>query len=557
MLSTSLEDLPAELITAILYALASPTALRSLIQASVRCYKIFLLSKSDILATTLRDFLRPETKSLMLMAHEAYHLPAFDSSAWGFRRRSDRGGLDAFMDKFSRYHHFDEQVLHLPTPHFVVSQLRTVCTMEYFVEDYCNWVSEYLDLTKVHSPAIDVATELLSPLQIHQSLSSVERLRLQRAFLRFEIFCTSMHAAGGRERVQSARHCSQWNNDRFLNILQPWEREELVCLLDYLSARVGGVFDKLELDYVEGMTERFLSGEVDLDGPAVYHSSNISNETNANQLSASVSGVQVPALLELEANSGQPEARIDHSANFFTTKAKRNFHTHYVAHIITLGLPFLRRLFRSPMKVQRDLVFSNLKLGVATPDLITEKWMNRDQASLLRRHGTDISTQAYRYQRLGVAATIAPNAAGGAAAPAALAGLVLPGDLTDLAAQDDQRVLTFEGDTLKKPNRAFLWTHGFTGTNVCSGACDQIHRRLGYVFWDEEQLNSMWFFGERHDSPKWSMWRRYLQRQRVEEKSARERLADMGFVMPVMEKKRRRGERKNGKENTWPVAWSE
>jgi hypothetical protein len=556
MLSTSLEDLPAELITAILYALASPTALRSLIQASVRCYKIFLLSKSDILATTLRAFLRPEIKSLILMVHEAYHLPAFDASAWSFRRRNDRDGLDAFMDKFSRYHHFDEQVLHLPTPHFVVSQLRTICTMEYFVEDYCNWVSEYLYLTKVHSPATDAATGLLSPLRIHQSLSSVERLRLQRAFLRFEIFCTSMHAAGGHDRAPSARYYSQRNNDRFLNILQPWEREEWVCVLDYLSARVGGVFDKLELDYVEGMAERFLSGEVDLDAPAVYHSSSTSNKTDTNQISVSIPGAQVPTPPEPQINGGQPEAHIDHSANFFTTKAKRNLHTHYVAHIITLGLPFLRGLFRGPLKVQRDLVFSNLRLGVAMSDLITQKWMNRDQASLLRRQGTDISTQAHRYRRLGAAATIAPNAAGGAAVPATLTGLALPGDLTDLAAQDNQRVLTFEGDMLEKPNRAFLWTHGFTGTNVCSGACDQIHRRLGYVFWDEERLNSMWFFKERHNSPKWSMWRRYLQRQRVEEKSAHERLADMGFVIPVVERKEKEKEQEKGKENTWLVARS-
>jgi hypothetical protein len=552
MLSTGLEDLPAELIAAILYALASPTALRSLIQASVRCYKIFLLSKSDILATTLRNFLRPEIKSLILMAHEAYHLPAFDSSVWSSRRRNDRDGLDAFMDKFSRYHHFNEQVLYLPSPHFVVSQLQTVCTMEYFVEDYCNWVSEHLYLTNVHSSAVDVATGMPSPLRIHENLSSVERFRLQRAFLRFEIFCTAMQAAGGHDRAASARYYSQRNNDRFLNILQPWEREEWVCMLDYLSARVGGIFDKLELDYVEGMTERFLSGEMDLDMPAVYHSSSILNRMDTNQPSAFIPDAQALTLPEHEINGGQPESHTSHSADFFTTKAKRNLHIHYVAHIITLGLPFLRRLFRGRMKEQRDLVFSNLRLGVAMADLITQKWMNRDQASLLRRQGTDISTQAYQHRRLGAAATIAPNAAGGATVPTTLAGLALTGDLADLAAHDNQRVLTFEGDMLEKPNCAFLWTHGFTGTNVCSGACDQIHRRLGYVFWDEDRLNSMCFFKERHNSPKWSMWRRELQRQRVEEKSAQERLADMGFVMPVVGKK----EKETEKENTWPVARS-
>jgi hypothetical protein len=553
MRSTSLEDLPAELITAILYALASPTALRSLIQASVRCYKIFLLSKSNILATTLHDFLRPEIKSLILMVHEAYHLPAFDGRARSFRRRNDRDGLDAFMDKFSRHHHYNEQILHLPTPHFVASQLRTVCTIEYFVEDYCNWVSEYLYLTKGHSSGIDVATGLLAPLQMHQNLSSVERFRLQRAFLRFEIFCTSMQAAGGHDRAPSARYYSQRNNDRFLNILQPWEREECVCVLDYLSAKVGGVFDKLELDYVERMTEKFLTGEADLNMPAVYHSNGMSNKTDANQLSASNLGTQVPTRPGPEINTGP---HIDSSTNFFTTRAKRSLHTHYVAHIITLGLPFLRRLFRGRMKEQRDLVFSNLRLGVAMSDLITQTWINRDQASLLRRQGTDISTQAHLYRRLGAGATIASNAAGGATVPAALAGLALPGDLTDLAAQDNQRVLTFERDMLEKPNRAFLWTHGFTGTNVCSGACDRIHRRFGYVFWDEERLDSMWFFKERHNSPKWSMWTRYLQRQRVEEKSAQEILADMGFVMPVVEIKEKEKGKGKGKEDTWRVTRS-
>jgi hypothetical protein len=180
-------------------------------------------------------------------------------------------------------------------------------------------------------------------------------------------------------------------------------------------------------------------------------------------------------------------------------------------------------------------------------DLITQKWMNRDQASLLRRQGTDISSQAHQHRRLGAATAIA---AGGATVPTTLAGPALTGDLADLAAHDNQRVLTFEGDMLEKPNCAFLWTHGFTGTNVCSGACDRIHRRLGYVFWDEDRLNSMYFFKERHNSPKWSMWRRELQRQRAEEKSAQERLADMGFVIPVVGKK----EKEKEKENTWPVA---
>jgi hypothetical protein len=544
MPSTSLDDLPAELITAILYILASPTALQSLIQASARCYKIFLLSKSDLLLTTLRKVLQPEIKTLVLMVHEGYHLPPFNGSILNLGHQTARDSLDGFVTKFNQYHQLDWEVSYLPTPHFIVPQLRTICTLEYFVEDYSNWVSSHLYSPRPHSLNIAIAMGMLPPPQAHQDLSHVERSRLQRAFLGFEIFCTAMHSAGGHDRPLSAKQSAQRNNNRFLNILQPWEREEWVCILDYLTVRVEDVFDKLELDHVERMTEQFLNGEMDHEMPIINESSVAPTETKPNDLSISIPGTRDPTQPDYETNGGQSQARVDHSTNFFTTNTKRLLHAHYVMHLITMGLPFLRRLFQSPTKKQKRLILDNLNTYSDMANLVAKTWINRQQAQLLRRHGEDEITAAMRRQRQAGAGTVMPaNPTAPAAAPTPLVGLFRTNQPTDDNAAENERILTFQGDQLGKPNYAFLWTHGFTSTNVCSG-CDYLHRSLGYVFWDQARLEQMGLVERGHGAPN---RRKELlkRRRRAEEKSAQERLADMGFVIPEPPKKKVKDEEKN------------
>ena len=531
---TSLEELPAELITAILYTLASPTALLSLIQASARCYKIFLLYKDDILLTTLRDGLRPEFRSLVLLVHESYHLPAFDG---GFSaQRRFRVELDKFMEKFSRDHELDEQESHLPTPSFVAPQLRTICTMEYFVEDYCNWVSDHLHSTKVHSAASGPCKGMLPSSRAHQDLSHVERSRLQRSFLRYEIFCTGMYCAGAREPSMGINQVPRMTNNRFLNVLQPWEREEWVCILDYLTAKVEAVFDRLELDYVERMTDRFLNGEMDHKMSPVDECSSTESETDASDRKVSNPSLAGALSPNLETKDGQPETQVDHSVRFFTTTTKQNLHARYVKHLITLGLPFLRRLFQSRIKDQREIVLANLKVDGDLSNLVGQKWINREQLSLLRRQGADPPTYINRHGRLvnAIAAANTPTtavaaAATAAAAPPALAGLAIPGNMPADPPRDFERALTFEGDHVGKPNLAFLWTHGFTGTNVCNRSCDHVHRALGYVFWDQRRLEEMGLVQKNH----WWRWKELkMARERWREKSAQERLAEMGFVLP-------------------------
>jgi hypothetical protein len=532
MHSNSLDDLPAELIVLVLYSLASPTALLSLIQASARCYRIFLLSKSDILLATLREVLQPEIKSLVLLVHEAYNLPSFDNLAYGQRLSSQ----DAFTNRFSRDEALYEQASDLPAPHFVVPQLRTVSTMEYFVEDYSNWVSNHLHSPKPYSMNGAVAVGMLPPPPppAHQNLSSVERSRLQRAFLRFEIFCTAMNRAGGHDRRPLAKYSAKSNNSRFLNILQPWEREEFVCILDYLTMQLEDVFDGLETDFVERMTERFLDGDMGHDiRAAIDGSIGGQAETGTGGLSTFIPGVQDPFLPDDETDDGQPQAPVDHYTNFFTNKTKMTLHAHYVTHLITMGLPFLRRLFQSRIKGQRRLVLENLRIDGEMAKLVTKTWINREQARLLRRHGEDESATGAR--QLPAAGGMAPITAGvgaGAGAAATATPHILaahrPAGHRD---PENERILTFDGDRLGKPNYAFLWTHGFTSVNVCSG-CDCLHRSLGYVFWDLERLKDMGLVEHGHGFAKWPKRRELLKRRRrEEEKSAEQRLADMGFVL--------------------------
>ena len=428
------------------------------------------------------------------------------------------------MSQFSGNHKLDGQVLPSPNPHLVVSQLRTVCTIEYFVEDYTNWVSHHLYPSKSYSLNNASAMGMLPPPHAHQDLSPVERARLQRAFLCFEIFCVAMRAAGGHDTALSATHSVQRTNNLFLNILQPWEREEFVCVLDYLTWRVEDIFDKLELDYIERMTEQFLDGDADSEMAYINSSSSEPAESILCDPSTSIPGAPDPGLPEHETKSGQPRANISHSSQFFTANSKRKLHTRYVEYLITMGLPFLRRLFQARIKEQRRLVLANLSIDGEMAKLVAKKWIDRDQAQVLRRQGVDdITTLVQRRQRLG------PTAAGGATggAPALLGVLAAP--------PDNERILTFQGECVGKPNYAFLWTHGFTSVNVCSSGCDYLHRSLGYVFWDRARLESMGLVDRSHGAAKWPNRRKELdrRRRRTGEESAHERLADMGFVVPV------------------------
>jgi hypothetical protein len=130
---------------------------------------------------------------------------------------------------------------------------------------------------------------MLPPPRAYQDLSHVECFQLQRAFLHFEVLCTTMQSAGSAADPSSTEESVERISDRLHNILQPWETEELVCILDYLATRLEDIFDKLETDRLERITDQLLTGTVHCETP-------FANDSNGKPAEISSSGPSISLL---------------------------------------------------------------------------------------------------------------------------------------------------------------------------------------------------------------------------------------------------------------------
>ena len=116
-----------------------------------------------------------------------------------------------------------------------------------------------------------------------------------------------------------------------------------------------------------------------------------------------------------------------------------------MAHLITLGLPFLRRLLTRPMKEQKRLVFENLSVDCEMAKLVTKEWINRDHSRLVRRRGEQAhSTAAHHNQHLTTMTAMTPTPAAAAARPG-LPEVYSPTDSRGEAPSNAQ-ILMFGGD---------------------------------------------------------------------------------------------------------------
>ncbi|SPO01735.1 uncharacterized protein DNG_04408 [Cephalotrichum gorgonifer] len=225
----TLHHLAPELLTIILRALDSPGDLYALIVASPLCLRLFTSSRAKVLSSVLQNAIQPGS---LHHAAAICHVPP-PADLQNKRVLHIDMGIPSSALRFFLDQYFSENPLQFPTDIAAITKLCRLQTLvSRFVDEYALRAARLLGTSQ-------------DPLQQFPPLSRSERTRLERAFFRFELFSQIFIRETGDYSIDSIFD----NRDQlrlFLHRLEPWEVEEMSCIHDYFTFRVGEVLDKLE-----------------------------------------------------------------------------------------------------------------------------------------------------------------------------------------------------------------------------------------------------------------------------------------------------------------------
>ena len=237
----AIEKVPTELVLMVFSNVDSPTDLRSLILASKHCYQVFSASPKRILKKTVEKIILPEA---LPHAVAAVQFPESEIIK-GTQRKS------ATVEEFSKTY-FESKTLPFPTDN--IFDLSRLCAqVEYFVNDYSKRASR--ELVAFNPLCRDFAVPGFSARSRASSkgtlsvkpLSYDEKVRFQRAFFRYELYCRLFPVSKKEiEKKDGPRFSPDFQFRQFLDHLRPWEAEELSCVFQYLIYTISGLADKIE-----------------------------------------------------------------------------------------------------------------------------------------------------------------------------------------------------------------------------------------------------------------------------------------------------------------------
>lgn len=367
-----LEKLPHELRTLILYELGSTTAVYPLIRASPCYYHSFLQSRAKLVTKLEPLQFQPEVLPHAILAARALYLKP--------RIRMHRV-TEPFMRQIRR-----DQVEHQPlsslplTAHGTLYQLHE--SVEWMVQEYFGRMirrvaaikeasrldgmpdddeedapPQWIQASESPEPLVSseppgssgwpgspesLLPETPQPRQPPQPLSTIEAGRLRRAFYRLQLYGSlfptellqKARSKVGRDdsgrisRTKRIRHAEvplQKQLKVFLGNAPPWEVEELWCAHYFLRTRLMDIFDLLEDYYVQIGREKQRRDDDD----------------------------------DAEGGDGAAESETrDLERHFFAADSKKQ-HERYADHLISLGLPFLRRVFEANQQERMRLILHN------------------------------------------------------------------------------------------------------------------------------------------------------------------------------------------------------
>ncbi|CCT63349.1 uncharacterized protein FFUJ_00016 [Fusarium fujikuroi IMI 58289] len=215
----TLENLAPELISIILRNVDSPRELHDMISSSPLCLNVFSKTPESFLSSVIRNSVPMDNLRHLLAVHQTPS-PATKSTVSEFLQNYFNGSWS-----------FD-----FPTKK---SELVLLCRL-------------YNRMTFM----ISCYTECMCRLGLIDSvliLTSTECIRLQRAYLRFEIYCR-VFPANNYFPFQTVSANDEFSSveqfDLFITRLSPWEVEEIACVELHVTLMIRDYIDELESQFM-------------------------------------------------------------------------------------------------------------------------------------------------------------------------------------------------------------------------------------------------------------------------------------------------------------------
>lgn len=218
--SASLEGLAFELKFEILQRLTDLPSLDAIVHASPSYHRAHVTRRHSILAKVVSRDIGP---NILLEAHAlAMALTTNNKDGSEIRR---------FLEEYKSTR---TEPASVSIERFPLTHIATLSRVQYAVrfasKDFCQ-------ATLSRHPLSSEKEEDIPP------LSTNEARRINRAFYRFEIFCTIFSQPGFK--VKRKLDCMDMCH-LFLNQFPPWEVEEIACIRDYIIGRYAQLFAKHE-----------------------------------------------------------------------------------------------------------------------------------------------------------------------------------------------------------------------------------------------------------------------------------------------------------------------
>ncbi|KAI0977193.1 hypothetical protein F4678DRAFT_477274 [Xylaria arbuscula] len=222
----ALERLAPELLCSILASLDSPQDLYSLIKASPASLRVFLASRRITFSSIIRNAFLPDAIHHALALLHVPKVPETDDM--------ESQEVEAFSREVKEYlsQYFQPNPWSFPTDFTnIITLIRLIARIARFTSRYFDYAMKTMDIEQ------DSCLWLLS---------STETARLQRAFLRFEVYCRICPALDGEAMLSTG-----FQFDYFINKMEPWEVEEICCVLEFLRTVVRRDISELEDKFVQ------------------------------------------------------------------------------------------------------------------------------------------------------------------------------------------------------------------------------------------------------------------------------------------------------------------
>ncbi|CAG9982821.1 unnamed protein product [Clonostachys byssicola] len=239
----SISKVPPELFALILGQLDSPQALHCAISASPLIFQAFTASRIQILISVFHRAILPGARKGALAIIQCPSVSTEDQ-------------LDELWQFLDTHFHPGQATLPFPRDNPAITVLMRLVTRVLRLEqDYFNDTMSNL----ADAPGGDASER--KQLESPTPLSDAERTRIQGAFLRLELYCRcfpvvqddlGMEVPPGEDDIgmQVSLVPAELQFQHFLHQLQPWEVEEMSCVHQYLSFRIGPLIEQIQNEIV-------------------------------------------------------------------------------------------------------------------------------------------------------------------------------------------------------------------------------------------------------------------------------------------------------------------